>query len=94
MEWREARWPIGIATLLGGWYASDSLRHRRESGHGYDLGGGADLDVGAPEFMRAAEILTGAPVSTGDEVELLVNGDEIFRPSWRRSLPPSTRCTS
>lgn len=40
MEWREARWPIGIATLLGGWYASDSLRHRRESGHGYDLGGG------------------------------------------------------
>jgi cardiolipin synthase len=70
--------PLGLATLLGGWYASDSLRHRRESGHGYDLGGGADLDVGAPEIMRAAEVLTGAPVSTGDEVELLVNGDEIF----------------
>ena len=80
MEWREARWPLGIATALGGWYASDSLRHRREgpARQGYELHGNADLDVGEPEFMRAAEVLTGAPISTGDDVELLINGDEIF----------------
>jgi cardiolipin synthase len=28
--------------------------------------------------MRAAEVLTGAPISTGDDVDLLINGDEIF----------------
>jgi cardiolipin synthase A/B len=80
MDWREARWPLGAAVALGGWYASDSLRHRREAPgtQGYELHGNADLDVGEPEFMRAAEVLTGAPISTGDDVELLINGDEIF----------------
>jgi cardiolipin synthase len=78
MQWREARWPIGIAATLGAWYASDSLRHRREHGDGYELHGNQDLDVGSEEFMRAAETITGAPITTGDEVDLLVNGDEIF----------------
>ncbi len=78
MEWREARWPLGVAAAGAAWYASDSLRHRREQGDGYALHGHADLDVGEPEFMRAAETLTGAPISTGDDVELLVNGDAIF----------------
>ena len=79
MEWREARWPAGIAAVLGGWYASDSLRHRREHGaRGYELHGNAELAVGEAEFMRSAEVLTGAPISTGDEVELLVNGNEMF----------------
>jgi cardiolipin synthase len=80
MEWREARWPLGIAAVAGGWYASDSLRHRREGPgtQGYELHGNADLDVGEAEFMRAAEVLTGAPISTGDDVELLINGDRIF----------------
>ena len=78
MRWREAAWPAGIAALAAAWYASDSLRHRREHGdEGYELHGG-ELDVASPEFMRAAETLTGAPISTGDEVELLINGDEIF----------------
>jgi cardiolipin synthase A/B len=58
------------------WYGADSLRHRRESGHGYDLRG--ELDVRSEAFLRAAEALTGAPVSHGDEVELLINGDRIF----------------
>jgi cardiolipin synthase A/B len=76
---REARWPIGIAAAAGAWYASDSLRHRREHGDdGYELHGDAKLDVGDEAFMRAAEALTGAPISTGDDVELLVNGDAIF----------------
>ncbi len=76
---REARWPIGIVAAAGAWYASDSLRHRREHGDdGYELHGDAQLDVGDVAFMRAAEALTGAPISTGDDVELLVNGDAIF----------------
>jgi cardiolipin synthase len=78
MDWREARWPIGIGAVLAAWYASDSLRHRRELGDGYDLHGNEGLHVGSPEFMRAAETITGAPTSTGDDVDLLINGDEIF----------------
>ena len=78
MNWREARWPLGITAAGAAWYASESLRHRREHGNGYTLHGHADLDVGEAEFMRAAETLTGAPISTGDDVELLINGDEIF----------------
>jgi cardiolipin synthase len=71
------RWPIAIAAVGAAWYASDSLRHRREQGHGYELHGEA-LDVGSPEFLRACEQLTAAAATTGSDVELLVNGDEIF----------------
>jgi cardiolipin synthase len=65
------------------WYGADSLRHRRESGHGYDLRG--DVEVRSPEFLRAAEALTGAPISWGSEVELLINGDQIF-PRYLRAI--------
>jgi cardiolipin synthase A/B len=78
MGWREARWPAGIAAVLAARYASDSLRHRREHGEGYELHPDGELDVGSDEFMRAAETLTGAPISTGDDVELFINGDHIF----------------
>jgi cardiolipin synthase len=71
-------WPAGVAATGLAWYAADSLRHRRESGdHGYALHGG-EVDVAGEGFLRAAEALTGAPISWGDDVELLVNGDEIF----------------
>jgi cardiolipin synthase len=70
-------WPAALGAAGVAWYGADSLRHRRESGHGYDLRGG-ELDVRSSEFLRAAEALTGAPVSHGNEVELLINGDEIF----------------
>jgi cardiolipin synthase len=70
-------WPAGLATWGLLWYASDSLRHRREQGEGYELRGEA-LGVGDIEFMEAAEALTGAPISHGNDVELLVNGDRIF----------------
>ena len=69
-------WPAGIATAGIAWYAADSLRHRREGAHGYELRG--EVDVSEPGFLRAAEALTGAPVSYGNDVELLVNGDQIF----------------
>jgi cardiolipin synthase len=69
-------WPAGIAAAGAAWYAADSLRHRRESGHGYELRG--DCDPGTQEFLRAAEALTGAPISWGNDVELLINGDQIF----------------
>ena len=69
-------WPAGIGAALGGWYLSDSLRHRREGAFGYDLG--AEIEVDSPDFVRTAEGLTGAPIFDGSEVELLINGDAIF----------------
>jgi cardiolipin synthase len=69
-------WPAGVAAAGGAWYAADSLRHRRESGHGYSLRG--EVDVSEPTFLRAAEALTGAPVSYGNDADLLINGDQIF----------------
>src|ERR687898_486962 len=69
-------WPAGVAAAGGAWYAADSLRHRRESSHGYKLRG--EVDVSEPSFLRAAEALTGAPVSYGNDADLLINGDQIF----------------
>jgi cardiolipin synthase A/B len=74
--WRRYRVPGLTAAAAVGWYAADSLRHRREGAFGYDLA--TELDVGGPEFLRAAEALTGAPISHGNEAELLLNGDRIF----------------
>jgi cardiolipin synthase len=69
-------WPAAVGAAGLAWYGADSLRHRRESGHGYDLRG--QLDVRSDEFQWAAEALTGAPVSWGNDAELLINGDRIF----------------
>ncbi len=71
------RWPAGIALAAAAWYASDSLRHRREQGQGYTLRG-EELDVGSDDFLRATEAITSAPISQGNDIELLINGDEIF----------------
>ena len=77
-ERRVARyaWPAAVGAAGLAWYGADSLRHRRESGHGYDLRG--ELDVRTDRFLFAAEALTGAPISWGSDVELLINGDQIF----------------
>ncbi len=64
-------WPLGLGAAAAAWYGTESLRHRRESGHGYELCGADGLDVRDPGFMRAAEALTAAPISWGSEVELL-----------------------
>ncbi len=69
-------WPAGVTAAGVAWYAADSLRHRREGGHGYRLRG--EVDVREASFLRAAESLTGAPVSFGNDAELLINGDQIF----------------
>jgi cardiolipin synthase len=69
-------WPAGLAAAGGAWYAADSLRHRRETSHGYNLRG--EVDVSEPSFLRAAEALTGSPVSYGNDADLLINGDQIF----------------
>jgi cardiolipin synthase A/B len=69
-------WPAGVAAAGAAWYAADSLRHRREGGHGYRLRG--QVDVQEASFLRAAESLTGAPVSNGNDAEILINGDQIF----------------
>jgi cardiolipin synthase len=65
-----------VGAAAAAWYAADSLRHRRESGHGYSLRG--EVDVREASFLRAAESVTGAPVSYGNDADLLINGDEIF----------------
>ena len=93
--WRRAArryWPLGVAgTGALGWYAADSLRHRREGAFGYEIA--TEIDVGSEEFTRAAEALTGAPITTGNHAELLINGDRIFPRSWRPSDRPSGRST-
>jgi cardiolipin synthase len=71
------RWPAAIAIGAVGWYASDSLRHRREQGQGYTLRGD-ELDVGSDDFLRATEAITSAAISRGNGIELFINGDEIF----------------
>src|SRR3954470_17039356 len=76
-------WPAGLAVAAGVWYGADSLRHRREGGHGYDLHG--EVDPAHIDFMRTAEALTGAPISWGNEVELLINGDRIF-PAFLKTI--------
>jgi cardiolipin synthase A/B len=75
---RRRDWAVPAAAAAAGvaWYASDTLRHRREGGRGYDLRG--EVDPCDPEFVRVAGELTGAPVSEGNNAELLVNGDQIF----------------
>ncbi len=71
------RWPAAIAALAVTWYASESLRHRREQGDGYELHG-EDLEVGSPGFQAAAEAITSSPIARGNRAEILINGDEIF----------------
>jgi len=71
------RWPAAIGAFAVAWYASESLRHRREQGDGYDLHG-EDVEVGSSAFRRAAEAITSAPIAHGNHAEILVNGDEIF----------------
>jgi cardiolipin synthase A/B len=82
-------WPAGLATFGAAWYGSESLRHRREQGHGYQLRG-ERLDVGDREFLRAAEALTAAPISDGNDVDLLINGDQIF-PAFLETIEQAQR---
>jgi cardiolipin synthase A/B len=71
-------WPAGLGAAFAARYGTESLRHRRESGHGYDLCGADSIDVREPGFLHACEALTAAPISWGNDVELLINGDQIF----------------
>lgn len=82
------RWPAGILLAAALWYASDSLRHRREGGRGYELEGAPE--VGGEDFLRAAEALTQAPISRGSEAEVLVNGDRIF-PVFLETIAEATQ---
>jgi cardiolipin synthase A/B len=68
--------PAGMGAVAVAWYASESLRHRREGAFGYNLA--TELQVASDDFLRASEALTGSPISEGNEAELLINGDRIF----------------
>ena len=74
--WRRYRLMALTATAAAGWYAADSLRHRREGAFGYEIE--PDLEVDSSDFLRAAEALTAAAITTGNKAELLINGDQIF----------------
>ena len=74
--WRRYRLMALTATAAAGWYAADSLRHRREGAFGYEIE--PDLEVDSNDFLRAAEALTAAAITTGNKAELLINGDQIF----------------
>jgi cardiolipin synthase len=77
-RWRaHASWAAALAAAGTAWYASDSLRHRREQRHGYELRG-EQIGVASPDFLYAAEALTAAPISKGNDLDVLINGDEIF----------------
>jgi cardiolipin synthase len=39
---------------------------------------GEELEVGSEEFLRATEAITMAPITHGNDIELFINGDEIF----------------
>jgi cardiolipin synthase len=81
--WRRYRVAGLTAAALGGWYAADSLRHRREGAFGYEID--SDLDVASEDFLRAAEALTAAKITTGNRAQLLINGDRIF-PSFLETI--------
>ena len=81
-------WPAGIGAAGLAWYSSESLRHRREGAHGYELAD--EISVDSPDFLRAAEALTGAPISEGNDVELLLNGDAIF-PAFLETIGSAER---
>ncbi|MEA2288703.1 MAG: cardiolipin synthase [Solirubrobacteraceae bacterium] len=82
-------WPAALAATGTAWYASESLRHRREQGHGYQLRG-ERIGVADRGFLRAAEALTAAPISDGNDVELLINGDRIF-PAFLETIEQAQR---
>jgi cardiolipin synthase len=85
-------YPVAAGSLLTAWYASDSLRHRRDQGSGYRL----DEDAPDPadrEFLRTAEALTAAPISEGNEIELLINGDQIF-PAFLETIRSAERAVN
>jgi cardiolipin synthase A/B len=81
-------WPAALATWGAAWYGSESLRHRREQGSGYQLRG-AGPAVGERDFLHAAEALTAAPISDGNDVDLLINGDRIF-PAFVEAIEQAT----
>jgi cardiolipin synthase len=90
--WRRALRRYGPSATLGaaavGWYAADSLSHRREGAFGYDLE--ESVPVESTEYLRACEALTGAPISHGNEAELLINGDQIF-PAFLETIDSAQR---
>lgn len=82
------RWPLALAAAALAWYASDSLRHRREGGRGYDIDD--PPAVGDDRFARATEALTQAPISRGNTAEVLINGDRIF-PAFLETIAAARR---
>jgi phosphatidylserine/phosphatidylglycerophosphate/cardiolipin synthase-like enzyme len=61
-------WPAAVGAAGLAWYGADSLRHRRESGHGYDLRGA----VGSANFDNRSFQLN-------HEATLCVSSEDVAR---------------
>jgi len=57
-------------------YKLPPISHERSVKRDYTLVG--ELDPASTDFIKAVESITGAPSSEGNQVQLLVNGDQIF----------------
>jgi len=86
--WRKYRLAGAAGAAAVGWYAAESLRHRREGAFGYEIA--TEVAVDSEDFLRAAEALTGAPISQGNEADLLINGDRIF-PAFLETIEAAER---
>jgi cardiolipin synthase len=86
--WRRYRLAGAVGAVAAGWYAADSLRHRREGAFGYEIA--TDIEVDSEDFLRASEALTAAPITKGNEAQLLINGDRIF-PAFLETIASAER---
>ena len=92
--WRRAArryWPAGRrrAAAALGWYAADSLRHRREGAFGYEIG--TELEVGSRRFpacRRGAH--RGADLDREPRPSCSINGDRIF-PAFLETIRAAER---
>lgn len=57
-------------------YKLPPISHERSVNRDYTLVG--ELDPATTDFIRAVESITGAPSSEGNQVQVLINGDQIF----------------
>ena len=85
-------YPAAVSAVGVAWYTADSLRHRREQGSGYSMGEDTP-DPAKRDFLITTEALTAAPIAEGNEIELLINGDEIF-PAFLETIASAKRAVN
>ncbi len=67
---------VSLLTSTRKGYKLLPISHERSVKRDYTLIG--ELDPASTDFIQAVESITGAPSSEGNQVQLLINGDQIF----------------